>query len=303
MSCLKTSFLTGPLFFAWEDSVGMTHPTIHVYSDEQSRQTLVLCTSTTSSKSLIHNVVATSARSETKCETNWWPSLSFAPTQSTKWRVLTFRKKVGNGLECYQRVRDAALDWEFHATDDMGLALVPSPSMINPVSNRLQRPALKSRYTVAPVQIQEKLEHNDLPLHQCIGAARRLVSYSAKRMAPFLPKIYSVNPVMVVYDVVDQRGPATTFTSTAYATMKGHLLRGEERVTVALRDGTDDVEVEILSVSRAGRSAKARAIWPFIGKMQKKFFESQVEFLYSIGSETMQKGEVMHNHRPHRRIH
>merc|ERR1712216_608241 len=52
----------------------------------------------------------------------------------------------------------------------------------------------------------------------------------------WLPKLYVVNPVSVVYDLVDQSGPKmTTFSSTAYATQKGHLLRGEERVTVALR--------------------------------------------------------------------
>ena len=50
--------------------------------------------------------------------------------------------------------------------------------------------------------------------------------------------LFAVNPVAVVYDVVDQQGGpggATTFTSTAYATCQGHWFRGEERVTVALR--------------------------------------------------------------------
>ena len=85
-----------------------------------------------------------------------------------------------------------------------------------------------------------------------------------------------MNPVMVVYDVVDQRAPGTTFTSTAYATLKGHWLSGEERVTVAMRDGSQDVEVEILSVSRAGPSLWGKALWPFIGKKQSNFFEQQL---------------------------
>ena len=89
---------------------------------------------------------------------------------------------------------------------------------------------------------------------------------------------------MVVYDVMDQRGPSTTFSSTAYATMKGHLLRGEERVTVALRDGSQAVDVEIVSISKAGPSLKAKTIWPFCGKMQNAFFESQLEHLHQVGA-------------------
>lgn len=90
---------------------------------------------------------------------------------------------------------------------------------------------------------------------------------------------------MVVYDVVDQRAPEgqTTFTSTAYATLKGHFLRGEERVTVALRDGSQYVEVEILSISRAGTSVFGKTLWPFIGKMQSKFFQQQLDHLSKSG--------------------
>ena len=213
--------------------------------------------------------------------------MSFAPSHPKKWRVLKYRRKVGSGIECYKRVRDAALDWEFKAGDDMGLLPVTGASGSVP-HNDFARDAMvrgRYRYTVTPVE-EEDSEADTVPLHQCVGAARRLVSYSAKRVAPFLPKLYSVNPVMVVYDVVDQRGPSTTFSSTAYATMKGHLLRGEERVTVTLRDGTEDVEVEIVSVSQAGQSMKGKAVWPFIGKMQSTFFESQMDFLQRIGRQT-----------------
>ena len=160
----------------------------------------------------------------------------------------------------------------------MGLLRVPYVSNTN---NLETSPG--GRYTVAPSDDDEM--NSVVPMHHCIGATRRFVSYSAKQFAPFLPKIFSVNPVMVVYDVVDQRGLGTTFTSTAFATMKGHLLRGEERVTVALRDGTEDVEVEIVSVSRAGPTRKARVIWPFIGKMQSAFFESQMDFLKSVAGQ------------------
>lgn len=64
--------------------------------------------------------------------------------------------------------------------------------------------------------------------------------------------------------------------------MKGHLLRGEERVTVALRDRNQAVDVEIISISKAGESIKAKGLWPFIGKMQNKFFESQMKSLEKV---------------------
>jgi len=90
---------------------------------------------------------------------------------------------------------------------------------------------------------------------------------------------------MVVYDLVDQRAPdgETTFTSTAYATLRGHFLRGEERVTVALRDGSQDVEVEIMSISRAGPGLLGKTLWPFIGKMQSSFFQQQLDHLDHSG--------------------
>jgi uncharacterized protein (UPF0548 family) len=213
----------------------------------------------------------------------WWPSLSFAPTEPFKWTVKTYRQKVGNGFECYEQVRDAALGWEFCVADELGI--LPVTGACENSNQATKQQIASGRYTVMPSSQKENEEMNEVPMHQCIGAARRFVSFTSRRMAPFLPKIYSVNPIMSVFDVVDQRGPATTFSSSAYATMKGHLLRGEERVTVALRDGNEDVEVEIVSVSRAAPSLCGRLVWPFIGKMQSTFFESQMEHLRRIGGE------------------
>jgi hypothetical protein len=67
---------------------------------------------------------------------------------------------------------------------------------------------------------------------------RRLATFT--RCLPLLRCCFAVNPVAVVYDIVDQHGgPANgdtvMYTSTAYATCQGHWFRGEERVTVALR--------------------------------------------------------------------
>lgn len=276
----------------------MTNPSMHIISNEQeSDKKLVLCS--TSSDSPAGHVVPTK-HPETQDGTivannNWWPSLSFAPSQPRQWRIITHRRRVGRGWECYDKVRNAALDWEFKANEDMGLLLVPTPPTTTDTNQR-QQSIIRGRYTINPENDHRAIAetNNNLPLHQCLGAARRFVSYSAQRVVPFLPKIYSINPVMIVYDVVDQRGPATMYTSTAYATMKGHLLRGEERVTVALRDGTEDVEVEILSISRPGPSAMARVVWPFIGKMQHNFFLSQLNSLSSVGAQNS-KSTVQYN--------
>lgn len=81
-------------------------------------------------------------------------------------------------------------------------------------------------------------------------------------------------------------GPGTTYTSTAYATMKGHLIRGEERVTVAFRDDTGHVDVEILSLSKPGPSIKGRLAWPLLGNMQQKFFLNQLDFFSKTAAET-----------------
>ena len=104
---------------------------------------------------------------------------------------------------------------------------------------------------------------------------------------------------MVVYDVLDQRGPGCTFTSTAYATLKGHWLRGEERVTVICRDGSHDVDVEILSVSKAGPSLWSKTIWPFVGTMQKTFFQQHLDHLAKTASTVDPDIDTANNFRFH----
>lgn len=214
------------------------------------------------------------------------------------WRILTYRKRVGKGKECYEKVRDAALDWEFQSADgSTGMMQVPEacPSG-DKFPLEMASPNSKRSYSIQPIHDDgsgashgTKTHSSSSSLYRSLGS-RRLVSFASKSVAGFLPsamqrRIYSINPVMVVYDVVDQRAPdgQSTFTSTAYSTLKGHFLRGEERVTVALRDGSEDVEVEILSVSRAGPGLFGKTLWPFIGNMQSNFFRQQLEHLYESG--------------------
>lgn len=263
----------------------MTNPCVSLDPDEKRYNNMRL--RGWSKGNSMHEVAMTSAEpsgsstsnDDGNINTTWWPTLSFAPEGPKKWRVLKYTRKVGKGVHCYKRVRDAALDWEFNAGDDTGLLSVPSTG-----SSTVHDGVYRDRYTVTPIDEGAVSEIELVPPYRCIGSARHLVSYSAKKLAPFLPKLYSINPVMIAYDAVDQRGPSTTFSCSAYATMKGHLLRGEERVTVALRDGTEDVEVQIVSISQAGPSINGRAVWPFIGKMQSTFFEAQMDFLEKIGT-------------------
>ncbi|KAL3904229.1 MAG: hypothetical protein SGARI_005015, partial [Bacillariaceae sp.] len=236
-------------------------------------------------------------------------SSPFAPA-TKEWRVIVLRKRVGRGQACYEKVRDAALDWEFESADgSMGMLEVPATcppgakqmkkQLFGKNKNNIQRQQQQrlakpfrssSRYTVRPVDIDG--DDNDMSSstagYRSLGSSsRRLVSFSSKTLAGFLPdrlkkRMYAVNPVMVVYDLIDQRAPGTTFTSTAYATLKGHWLSGEERVSVAMRDGTQDVDIEILSVSRAGPTLWGKAVWPLVGKMQSNFFQEHLMHLEDV---------------------
>jgi len=88
--------------------------------------------------------------------------------------------------------------------------------------------------------------------------------------------------VRIVYELHDQRGPGTTYSSTAYATNRGHWLQGEERVSVLFRDDTQQVDIEIVSCSRPNAGI-GKLIWPFIGAMQDRFFQDQMESLEKSG--------------------
>jgi hypothetical protein len=81
--------------------------------------------------------------------------------------------------------------------------------------------------------------------------------------------------------------------------LKGHWLRGEERVTVICRDGSHDVDVEILSVSRAGPSLWAKTIWPFVGTMQSTFFQQHLEHLARTASTVDPDVDTTNNFRFH----
>lgn len=124
---------------------------------------------------------------------------------------------------------------------------------------------------------------------------RSLATYTSIRLIPKAlsrffggdRKLYCLNPVHVIYDWVDQlyggdnHTSSTMYTSTAYATGKGHWLCGEERVTVALREN-GRVDVELLSFSKPANSFMGWLVWPVIGKMQTTFFLQELDALERV---------------------
>ena len=65
--------------------------------------------------------------------------------------------------------------------------------------------------------------------------------------------------------------------------MTGHLLSGEERVTVVWRKGAGGrVDIEIVSFSRSSPSLVGKIIWPLIGRMQTQFFVSELDHLDNV---------------------
>ncbi|GAX28270.1 hypothetical protein FisN_27Hh079 [Fistulifera solaris] len=216
-------------------NVGMTHPFFQS-SDLQATN------------------VAASSSSNDDNDDEWWPALLASPRQ---WRILRYRQTVGHGWECYIRVRDAALQWDF-TTPNHGICTLP----------QRQRAEIFDRLPATSVH---PISH---------GPGRRLVTYAR---APFLRFLFAMNPVQVIYDIVDQREYPAIYSATAYATGDRHLLQGEERVTVAFRERTGAVQVEVVSCSRP-HGWKGKCVWPFLTKTQDQFFRQQMEALRKIAT-------------------
>jgi uncharacterized protein (UPF0548 family) len=187
-----------------------------------------------------------------------WPTTSVLPNAS--WRRIRLRSSVGRGVPCYQRCRDAALAWEFRG-QSKGMIQVPCPD---------SSPTPQTMVIGTPSEAIRR---------------RLLITYSKIRLL-LGRSLYVLNPVAVVYDVVDVKANDNVYTATAYGTMQGHWLRGEERVCVRYCNVTEAVEVEILSFSKPARSMMGYLVWPFIGKMQLAFFDQQMQGLKLIAGKS-----------------
>ncbi len=283
-------------------------------------------------KPLLDNIQYTSTVEEKPASSNespsclWWPQSTIS--NSKGWRVKTYRRRVGKGVECYNLVRNAALDWEFSDTTD-GDSLCGIVRAIPPTSSSTTN-GIPENTSCNVLQIWSSDSNGEVILRM-----RKLATFTKMSILSGLQKklqglpfpipsmsMYVLNPTAVIYDFVDERAPrmlgrgrsfetgvGNTFTSTAYATLAGHLLCGEERVTVILRDEVEEdafpmgktasvrsanvpnrisslnsntggfVDVEIVSYSKPAPSILGRLVWPFIGAKQDEFFRCEMDAL------------------------
>jgi uncharacterized protein (UPF0548 family) len=137
------------------------------------------------------------------------------------WRVLRFCRRMGYGEECYKRLRNAAFNWGFESRDR------------------------KRLMGIIPVAVQQNARHSGK--HTTKGL---LATFTEVRFPRPFPSLFVVNPVYVVKEISNMKDNVnmSVLSSTSYATLKGHLLAGEERVTVIWRNGIgNEVDIDILS--------------------------------------------------------
>ena len=219
-----------------------------------------------------------------------WPDAKITDDDSRRnnggWRILRYRQCVGYGPKCYKRVRRAVLDWEFatvgqeeSARGGRGMSKGQKATGIIRAKDTVSSGFGTDATTTGRVQ--------SISLNPC---GRRMVTFTECRYIG-LPTFYAVNPVASVYgDIVDQRcSNGDMFTSTAYGTVGNHLLSGEERVTVLLRNSVSEndhdrpVHIEIRSYSRPAPTLAGKIVWPFIGRMQNGFFKAELNHFIEIG--------------------
>jgi uncharacterized protein (UPF0548 family) len=320
------------------DYVGFTKPTDSSSQLMSTSITTNASSSSSSSSTSSSSSVATTARAtistHTTIDHEWWPNSD----EKEGWTLKRYTRRIGKGTDCYNSVKDKILDWEFAHQDNCKNDDHPKdPTLCT--TNNIQEPSCgilraipkgrhKEQHSIIPENINQNVFQicNDPMMNIC----RKLVTFTKFDLViPFLPKkvsfpipfvpraFYAVNPVAVVYDIVDERVPTDgsggMYTSSAYATLKGHLLSGEERVTVIMR-GDDRVDigsilpatsgkvheimshdhasrsnggwvdVEIVSYSKAAPSLLGRIVWPFVGKKQDLFFISELDALEQVAA-------------------
>lgn len=169
------------------------------------------------------------------------------------WRILRFHKQVGSGKQCYVRVQNAIYNWDFVSSDGVGI-FAPTKSVHLAEFKQTQPTTIPRRGLLATFA--------EIPLFK---------------------SLFVMNPIHAIYDIKDCRNiiPKSIVSSSSYATLDGHLLSGEERVSVIMREN-DRVDVEIVSFSRSAPSINGRIVWPFIGRIQKRFFLKEMEHLSRV---------------------
>lgn len=253
----------------------------------------------------------------------WWPTVK--SDESRAWRIKRYRKRVGYGHEVYEACRDAALNWEFTMESNHGgIMIIPEQPNMN---HRKYKSGKWMKTDVNENNVQSTLPSHTNFQEIWSGVGQRLVTYTRnpqatlgpQRMRSNIPSVYTINPVQVIYNIIDQRGGhGTIFTSTAYGTLRGHALCGEERVTVCYRDNSANndsihhimqntnqgssssshlhhpdncngaVDIEIVSYSKPSETLIGKLVWPFIGGIQENFFQQQLRALEQVARTRVQ---------------
>ena len=95
--------------------------------------------------------------------------------------------------------------------------------------------------------------------------------------ARLLPALWVINPCRTLSPLLsshDKRAAAV-----GYATTRGHLIAGFERMEVRWHAGDDSVTFHIHSVSR-GAGLLGRALFPWLAPAQRRFFEDQLRCMW-----------------------
>ena len=257
-------------------------------------------------------------------KSTWWPNnckqqqdlcteeISSSFSKEGEWNVKCFRKRMGQGLELYESLKDHILHWEFEHVQNgrNGIVNVSNQHRYCTIHSSDENEQEWNIYKPQTKLITFAEFQWKLPFLKDGKVPQVLQNVGKKLWKP--PSMFVMNPVAVVYDLIDESThDGDLFSSTAYATMKGHLLSGEERVTVILRndansqypatstvasattslpsasngvtsDGSPYVDVEICSYSKAAPSLLGKLVWPFIGRKQDNFFKCEMEALQKM---------------------
>jgi len=225
-----------------------------------------------------------------------------------KYRIIRFKKVVGKGDKTYQILKNAILQWSptLQQNNWAGIHMIGSKNIKRIINEDVPCAPLPASVSDHVLQVWN-------------NGGRRLVTFSRV----FGSRLFCMNPCLVIYDLVDEKQDDcdAIFTSTAYATLKGHFLCGEERVTVGIQnsynkklileasnnnfhfmssssskehDNDDDgqVFVEILSCSRPNTGILGNVMFHFVKNMQLRFFKSQLDTLQEIAKDCNSIGDV-----------
>lgn len=228
------------------NSVGITRPILCDNPGESHHNVFPLCSGyPVDNESKLNRFLDRFARSSSYTSDN----VACSSISHNGWRILRFHKRVGSGKRCYKLVQNAIYSWDFVSCDGK-----KSTGILTP----------KKSVHLANIKQTQSTIH---PRRGLMGTFTEI---------PLLRPLFVVNPIHVICDM-----KSSIVSSSSYATLDGHLLAGEERVSVAFSEN-DAVDVEIVSFSRSAPSINGRIVWPFIGRLQKLFFLKEMEHLSRV---------------------